>query len=301
MVEKMMMKLPDFICIGVAKAGTTSLHHALLNHPGIFLPKIKETFFFSSDKKFAKGINWYLNEYFSAAQRNVLMGEIAATYLYHGERVAKRLFEVYEGKPPKIIVIFRDPVHRAYSQYWHMRRIGWETLSFADALEAEGERREIEFRKNLQNGKDRFAYIENGLYGQKLVPYLEKFKKENFLFLLFDDLKNNYNETMTSVLKFIEAPDLPLSLEHRNEAKIAENNQTMYWNRQSVELKSVIRKIVPDRIRKPVGKLLGFHKTHSFKYPPLDEDLERKLRKRFAPEVEALSEIIGRDLSQWLP
>ncbi len=175
--------LPNFFCLGVAKSGTTTLHHALLHHPDIFLPQAKETFFFSSNIDYKKGINWYLNKYFTGAGDYSHRGEIASTYMYHGDSVVQRLSEIYQKQPLKLIVIFRDPVHRAYSHYWHMIRLGWEKHSFQKAIEIEGKRRKGEFAKNAKNGRARFAYIESGLYATRLQPFLDRFEKKQFLFL----------------------------------------------------------------------------------------------------------------------
>ncbi|MBT4842344.1 MAG: hypothetical protein HON91_07890 [Anaerolineae bacterium] len=293
-------RLPDFFCLGVAKSGTTTLHHALIQHPYIFLPAIKETFFFSSDNNYKKGTEWYLEQYFSKSERKAQIGEIASTYTYHGERVARRLKSLYGQHPVKFIIVFRDPVKRAYSHYWHLRRLGWEKKTFRNAVDLENKRRETQIRRNLKSGRARLAYIESGLYASRIRPFLERFEREQFLFLLFEDITNGYDKAINRILKFLGLPVFSLSYEHRNEAKISANIQTMYWAR-SKRIKAVTRKNIPDGLRHIVGEIFGFHRMRSFDYPPLQKDLEAELREVFEPEVTELSKIIDRDLSHWLP
>lgn len=301
MTQENNIRLPNFICIGVAKAGTTTLHHALLHHPDIFLPNVKETFFFSSDNDYKNGIQWYLSRNFSNAEKYLLKGEIASTYLYHGKKVVKRLNETYKSQPLKLIVVFRDPVHRAYSHYWHMKRLGWENLSFRKALEFEEKRYISHLDQNSKSGTARFAYFESGLYASKLRPFIEQFKKDHFLFILFDDIQKNYDITMKQVLEFIGAPTLALPHEHRNEARMADNHQTMFWNRSPARTKSFIRNITPSGLRHKIGSMLGLHKTRPFKYSPMEKDIEFELRERYKPEIIELSKIIKHDLTHWLP
>ncbi len=51
------MTLPNFLIIGAAKSGTTSLYVYLMQHPEIYMSPVKETHFFSfdSESKMTKG------------------------------------------------------------------------------------------------------------------------------------------------------------------------------------------------------------------------------------------------------
>ena len=294
--------LPNFMCVGVVKAGTTTLHHALLHHPNIFLPRVKETFFFSSNKYYRRGVPWYLEQHFSGAEMYSFRGEIAPTYFYHSEKVSQRLAALYRERELKLIIIFRDPVARAYSHYWHMRRLGWEKeLSFEKALALEKQRKKRVLKKNEANGKDRFAYFESGLYASKLKPFLIEFPKNKILFLLLDDLKYDYDGTISDVLKFIGAPNLHLPYEYRNEARIADNSLTMFWNRGHRSVKAFVRKSIPGGLRSRVTNTLGIHKTRPFKYPRMAAKLEANLRERYKDEIVELAALTDRDLSAWLP
>jgi len=72
--EKM---LPNFLCVGAQKAGTTTLYEILKQHPDIFLPKkIKETKFFVFEEKYQKGKAWYESAFFSEWKNEHAVGEV---------------------------------------------------------------------------------------------------------------------------------------------------------------------------------------------------------------------------------
>ena len=48
----------NFYCVGAQKAGTTTLHDILIQHPEVYLPETKEAHFFDEDEKYKKGLNW---------------------------------------------------------------------------------------------------------------------------------------------------------------------------------------------------------------------------------------------------
>ncbi|MBT4344426.1 MAG: sulfotransferase, partial [Flavobacteriales bacterium] len=58
------MKVPNFMCLGVTKSGTTSLYDILIQHPEIYIPKFKEPHFFDITENFKNGVQWYSDNYF---------------------------------------------------------------------------------------------------------------------------------------------------------------------------------------------------------------------------------------------
>ena len=57
--------LPNFMCIGASKSGTTSLYDILKQHSQIFIPYSKEPHFFDMPKVYSNGLEWYKNTYYS--------------------------------------------------------------------------------------------------------------------------------------------------------------------------------------------------------------------------------------------
>ena len=136
--------LPDFLIIGAARSGTTSLYQYLTEHPSIIPGVGKEIYFF--DKKFKKGINWYKSFFptkFSMAiiknkqKTKCITGEATPRYL-HYPHAPKRIFEFLPKI--KLIVLLRNPIDRAYSHYQMEVSSGNEELSFEESIEKEEER-----------------------------------------------------------------------------------------------------------------------------------------------------------------
>ena len=127
--------LPHFLAIGVQKGGTTTLQRLLEQHPGVYLPSAKELHYFSLH--YGQGEGWY-RQYFAGAALSQRCGEITPYYLFHPsapQRILALLPQV------KLVVMLRDPVERALSQYFHSVRLGLEPLALEQALAAEARSR----------------------------------------------------------------------------------------------------------------------------------------------------------------
>lgn len=178
---------PSFFVIGAQKAGTTTLHDWLSQHPQICLPKIKETHFFSETERYQRGFEWYAAQFSKKKNPCCIFGEVDPDYLFFSE-VETRIQQVAES--PKFIVILREPLRRAYSHYLMTRRRGYESLSFGQALNIEEKRCETGDRYCLDN----FSYLARGLYASQILRIRKAFPFSKVLFLKFDDLFNNHSE-----------------------------------------------------------------------------------------------------------
>jgi len=116
--------LPDFLIIGAARCGTSSMHANLLLHPRIQGPlktKIKgnnkEVHFF--DKKFGRGVEWYASCFPFKESKEILNFESTPNYFYD-EKVPGRISHSMTA-PMKLIVMLRNPADRAWSHFWHWK------------------------------------------------------------------------------------------------------------------------------------------------------------------------------------
>lgn len=209
--------MPDFIIIGAQKGGTTSLYRYLIEHPSIAPIYVKEPHFF--DIHFQRGLAWYRSHFPTTMEKyyaqyfqkhDLITGEASPYYLYHpraAERVAKTLPRV------KLIVLLRNPIDRAYSQYQHQtRQPGVEPLSFEEALEAEeqrlrGEEEHILKDPTYSSFKHRhYSYKGRSQYIEQLPQWMLLFPKEQFLILKSEDLFANPAETVRETLDFLQMP-----------------------------------------------------------------------------------------------
>jgi hypothetical protein len=140
--------LPDFIVVGAAKSGTTSLWKYLSQNPEIYIPEIKECRFFSQmprDMKGGKAAEFMnsgpreLSEYLALynGHEDRLCGDISNDYFYFHEKSIKYIKQVYferGQKLPKIVIILRNPVERVISMYKHIIRLGSDVHSFEEAF-----------------------------------------------------------------------------------------------------------------------------------------------------------------------
>ena len=160
--------LPDAIIIGAQKCGTSSLHNYLTQHPGVIAPLRKEVHYF--DDNYRRGERWYRAHFGRAGGPGINL-DSSPYYLFH-PLAAQRAHQLLPDA--RLIVMLRDPVRRAYSHYWHERDKRRESLSFADALDAEPLRIARDAQRLAQGEIDsspdhrRYSYLARGRYAEQL-------------------------------------------------------------------------------------------------------------------------------------
>lgn len=293
-------KLPNFFILGAAKAGTTSLFDILVKHQQIFGSPVKEIGFFNNDERYNKGISWYQETFFNDAQSYPIRMEATPAYLTWSEKTAKRLRDDYPIRSVKFALIFRDPVQRAYSHYWHRVRLGHETLSFEDAMQEESSRLAENHDDLYRTGNGKFGYFRAGCYGSRLKPFIENFDKENFFFLLQEDLSaDNFQSIITSLQQFLGVDEIEnLTSQRANQASLPRKRCFVSLYR---ELKhTVLGRMYRERLNESFRMAIHSYLFPPISNPPIDIDFARKLRLRFFDEIKELEQMIDRDLSAWL-
>ena len=180
--------LPDFIIVGAMKSGTTSLFHYLAAHPQVVAPQHKEIHFF--DNQYEKGENWYRRHFplrtTMRLKENAITGESSPYYMLH-PLAPERMKEVVPEA--KLIFLLRDPVERAISHYFFMRRFGEEDRSFEEAVReshSSVKKEESKIKKG-EKGKSwthqMYYYISKVKYHEQIKKYEKKFGKENIKLL----------------------------------------------------------------------------------------------------------------------
>ena len=209
--------LPDFVIIGAAKAGTTSLYGWLSEHPFVAAASQKEVHFF--DYNYCRGVDWYRKhfppqrareQFASEHGRGFLTGEASPSYISHDwapERLAQSLPEV------KLLVVLRNPVDRAYSQFQMSRREREEPLeSFADAVAIEDERLGPERARTKADERYNswpigcWSYLMRSRYAEQLETWLTLFPREQFHFVTLEELSHDPQRALDSVHEFLGLP-----------------------------------------------------------------------------------------------
>ncbi len=291
--------LPNFLIVGAARSGTTSLYNYLIQHPDIFMPKEKEPAFFAfagEDIQFSYGENTIITRYsnyvslFRGSEKYKVRGEASTPYLYFYKKSIRNIERYIPEKKIKIIIILRNPVKRAFSQYLLKRKFMMEKLPFMEAI------REEKKRINSNYHFD-FFYIDRGFYYNQVKSYLEKF--EQVKVLLYDDLKENPRETMKVLFEFLGVDsDHIIDVSKRyNISGTPKSNILQKLIIKDFFLKRMAKMLVSGTLVNSMGKWMMQVNLGKEK---MDHDAFNYLNELYAGDIRKLSELIGRDLSNWL-
>lgn len=297
------MKLPNFVIVGAPKSGTTSLFYYLKQHPDIYLPVRKELHYFSyeylkentngpGDKDVLSSLCANRREYESHyidVRNERMIGDVSPSYLYYSnvsERILSELGKI------KIVMILRNPVEKAYTQYMHLIRDNRETLSFYDALMEEQKRM-------LAGWSDIWRYAESSLYAKKVKKYISVFGPANVKIILFDDLVIAPDEVMRSLFEFLNVD----SDVHCDTSKAYNRTGTPKFKMVSDffakpnPVKTTVKKFIPEWVRIHIRLVLLDWNTG--KKNSMDRKSREYLTKYFGEDIAVLSKILGREL-WWL-
>ena len=199
---------PDFLIIGAAKCGTSSLYYYLSHHPQVLFPHKKEIDFFW--KKFQYGIDWYLAQFPSISdRRDFITGEASTNYLRF-PIVAQRIKQYFAQT--KLIVLLRNPIERAVSWHHHKLKSGLTTGTFAEAVTKEMKQLETFSEEDIiQKGHHNPDNILGSLYLYKLKAWMELFDREQFCLIKSEDFYTNPAKIMKKVYGFLSLKDRPLA------------------------------------------------------------------------------------------
>ncbi len=293
----------DFFIVGAPKAGTTWLYRNLSQSRRLFVAPNKEPRYYSvedgAEVTFdGPGDDGWMSHFvrsrgeyealFDGAGDGQLCGEASSDYLYTSTVAARRI----SGDSPaaRIIVLLRDPVHRAYSNWLHHRRDDREPLPFGAALAAEEER--------MRSGWAWWwHYRQRGWYSSQLEPFLERFPTDQVLLLRYDDLRRDPRALLRRVGDFLEVDVLADGdvLRSRNESVVV-RSRFHRAVRAGARPNAVSRAVLPKAVRTGLRRWVDRGTLHR---PTIDPEDYRQLRRFYAAEVRRLAGMVDLDLSDW--
>jgi len=211
--------LPDFIIIGAQKGGTTALRFNLQKHPDIFTAKVecenlkrpfkREINFFDDDENWVKGISWYKNLF---SESNKIQGEKTPSY-FQNKKALRRIAEV--APHTKLIIMLRNPIDRAYSQWNHHNQKlkqsldkGWRKDTFENIISLA-----------IKNNFPFSTLISQGKYILHIQYLLKYFPEEQLFFGISERFIADPNGQLNKVLDFlgVERMHLKPRIRHKRE------------------------------------------------------------------------------------
>jgi len=296
---------PNFLVAGVAKCGTTSLFYYLIQHPEVSIPK-KETFYFISEfyknqtadpigRRDPERIITSLEDYqkLYAESNTKVIGEVSTCYFHFHEMAIPKIKSLLGD--PKIIIILRHPVERAYSGYKHFTRTNHEPLSFEEALRSEKERKDKKWDFMWQ-------YSEYGFYAKQVKAYQTNFT--NVKIILSEDLEKNTDNTMREIFQFLEIDD-SFKPDTKVKFNISDSQKNNFWFKYFIHNKitNKILKPIAEKLINPVKRRKIIHMLRTpekQKQDTLILNTRQKLLDLYKEDTLELQSILKRDLSTWL-
>jgi len=304
--------MPDFFIVGHPKCGTTALYEMLRSHPQIFMPELKEPWFFAQDMRprfqpvRQAPTPQTLPEYlalFAAAGADQRAGEASSTYLLSRDAAAN----IAAVQPDaRIIAILREPASFLRSLHQQLLKTHVESKkTLKAALALEQARRE---GRRIPRGSHRpqlLLYSDHVRYTEQLRRYHDAFGHEQVLVLIYEDFRADNEGTVRTVRRFLGVDEqAPLDVAEANTTVVSMRSQQLdeMLNRVSVgrgpvsrALKTGLKAVMPGDLRKSA---ISFTQRNIVNRPPPppEEEVMRGLRLRFKGEVEQISEYLGRDL-----
>ncbi|MFN2383981.1 MAG: sulfotransferase domain-containing protein [Gemmatimonadota bacterium] len=300
---------PNFFLVGAPKCGTTALSRYLREHPAVFLSRPKEPHFFASDFPgyvVVPSRAAYDDLFALASPAHQAIGEASVWYLFSEAAIpAIRRY----NPDARLIVMLRNPldmIPSLHSQLFHTYdedepdiAVAWEL----QAARAAGRRIPPRCREPAF-----LQYARVGRLGEQVVRLLADLPREQVKLIVFDDFQTQTRAVYEEALQFlgvesdarehfppvnenkrrrahgparlIERPPAPLVRMGRELASVT----GLALGRSWAEAKRRLRRVNTARVRRP----------------PLEPGLRAAMADAFRADVEALSELLDRDLRGWL-
>ncbi|XP_072180130.1 heparan sulfate glucosamine 3-O-sulfotransferase 1-like [Diadema setosum] len=269
-------RLPQAIGIGVEKCGTSALSFFLNSHPNLVHSAPQEIYYWN--KRQNESLDWYRDQMPVSSKYEVTM-EKTPSYIFDVSAPSKIKAVMPDTK---FIVIIRDPVVRAVSDYLHLLHIGWPEF-FIPRVAPPGQEALCYLnttfegsvvRPNGEVNSDN-AILVHGAYVIYLREWLKVFPRNQFLMIDGDAFIKNPLPALQEMETFLGLPKFF-------------NEKSVYFDKH----KGFYCKAKP--VHACAGKVKGRH------HPEVDNEVMRKLREYYRPYDAELESLLGRTFS-WIP
>lgn len=297
--------MPNFFIVGAMKAGTTALYEFLKQHPQVYVPEvIKEPCFFRGDpKNHAVGPHVRLDSpegqaylaLFKEAREEKAIGEASTDYLYYSAKSARNIKQYVPNA--RIIIVLRNPVERAYSNYvWALKKCKETAQSFREALD-------LEESRIAEKWRSLWHYKAKGFYATQVKDYLDAFGEDRVSVYLYEDLREDAGKTCRKIFAFLGIDDSfePNTSREYNVSGVPRNlrlQKLLYEPNSIMKLGYFLPKGLRSYARLMLLRLNT--DTRRSAMPVFDHEVRTYLKNLYRSDIIVLQDLIHRDLSSWL-
>ncbi|MGY1672292.1 sulfotransferase [Geodermatophilus sp. SYSU D00710] len=302
-------RLPQFVVAGAPKAGTTALHAALATHPGLYLSPVKEPKYYLTDGRppprsgqrgpgdahSAREWVWRREDYlrlFDGAPPGTVRGESTPFYL-HDRAAQRRLAADVPGV--RVVVVVRDPVDRAWSNWVHLR---------ADGLEPEADFRtavELEDARVAAGYAPFWHYRGLGRYGEQLRDLFAVLPRSQVLLLRYRQLVDGPRETLDRVSDFLGVErGVAHTVPPENVKPYVCDTPRYRALSRVVRAGAALGAHAPPQVWRQVSRplLAALHAGRAPR-PPLPVEVRHEVLVPLLPDIALLEELTGESFDDW--
>lgn len=293
---------PDFLIVGAAKSGTTSLFEYLRKHPDVYMPSGKDISYFGGnedrDREPISRDQYY--DFFSSAKSGQRIGEASVSYLYSKDAPTKIAEEL--GTDIDIIIILRHPARMAYSLWGQNRRDGGEKLDFDEALRQEHVRmQDPDFKKHLKGfWIYNYAYLDRVKYLSQVKRYLEMFGEDRVKIYLYEEFFSDIESHLKNLFEFL---NIDSSFKLDRYEKFNPAGKTKYSLLHKIYSEKMLwttplRILIPKPVRKTLMMKLYYWNTKTQPLPEVSASACQFILDNCMEDIEGLGEITGKPFKE---
>ena len=273
-------------CIGVQKSGTSYLHNILRQHKAIAFSRYKELHFFSDENEYINGIDGFFNQ-FEPDDDTVYLADFTPEYINNPITVSN-ISAQFQDKA-KIIILMRDPVKRAFSNYNMRVSRGKEKRTFHEVI------------SDILANDFSDIIVSKGMYAEQLDTVFKYFNKNQVLLLVFEEFIKNKEKTLAEVMDFLELEYIDFNYDVKSNEK--KDNRVTGIGKLFFKIPLKVRRNIfaKSRFLERLFKAIMTRSRKPIKAKPAFEDKTIGILKDYYRKSnERIRDDYGVDISEWI-
>jgi len=283
------------VCVGAAKAGTTTLYEMMSRHPGVAVSKVKETGFYSNSHFDGSRFDEYIASYFHRTPATEVLFEADPGYMYVNGCVERLRASAPDAR---LVVMLRNPVDRAFSQYKYRMAYQRYDESFEKMCQREADRIGKGDAQRLEYG-----CLDRSRYAPQIAEILRHFPREQIFFLLFERFIKDQRGEFAALQRWLGIREIDVE---QVRANIGGPPRSVFiakflYHPKFKRLRRAFGRLLPAHARWRISGFLGrlnLRDAPAVK-PTLDPNFRRCLLDKFSEDIVMVEKMTGLDLTLW--